>query len=75
MPVKNLSTRMQICGRGASCHGGHSAIEQSSYIGRTTLYSEYDGRTYYPKYAEDLVHSEVMLPKNAPLKYKEPCVL
>ena len=75
MTVKNLSTRMQICGRGTSCHGGHSAIEQSSYIGSTTLYSEYDGQTYYPKYSEDLVHSEVMLPKNAPLEYKDPYVL
>ena len=62
MAVKNLSTRAQICGRGAKCHGGHSAVEQSSYISRTTMYSEYDGQTYSPKYIEDLVHTEVMLP-------------
>ena len=37
--------------------------------------SEYDGQTYYPKYSEDLVHSEVLLPKNAPEEYKDPYVL
>lgn len=75
MAVKNLSTRAQICGRGAKCHGGHSAVEQSSYISRTTMYCEYDGRTYYPKYSEDLVYTEVMLPKNAPEDYKDPSKL
>lgn len=75
MAVKNLSTRAQICGRGAKCHGGHSAVEQSSYISRTTMYSEYDGQTYYPKYSEDLVHTEVMLPENAPAEYSDPAVL
>lgn len=75
MAVKNLSTRAQICGRGAKCHGGHSAVEQSSYISRTTMYSEYDGQTYYPKYSEDLVHTEVMLPENAPAEYSNPAVL
>ncbi|MBP5606921.1 MAG: MobA/MobL family protein [Lachnospiraceae bacterium] len=75
MTVKNLSTRAQICGRGAGCHGGHSAVEQASYISRTTMYCEYDGQTYYPKYSEDLVHGEVMLPDNAPEEYKDPAVL
>ncbi len=75
MAVKNLSTRAQICGRGAKCHGGHSAVEQSSYISRTTMYCDYDGRTYYPKYSEDLVYTEVVLPKNAPEDYKDPSKL
>ena len=75
MAVKNLSTRAQICGRDAKCHGGHSAVEQSSYISRTTMYSEYDGQSYYPKYSEDLVHTEVMLPENAPDGYSDPAVL
>jgi len=39
------------------------------------MYCEYDGRTYYPKYSEDLVHSEVILPENAPEEYKDPAVL
>jgi hypothetical protein len=71
MAVKNISTRTKICGRSAKCHGGHSAVEQSSYISRTTMYCEYDGQTYYPKYSEDLVHSEVMLPDNAPTEYQD----
>ena len=73
--VKNISTRVQICGRGVGCHGGHSAVEQSGYISREKMYSEYDGNTYYPKYSEDLVYTEVMLPENAPESYKDPAVL
>ncbi|MCR5511418.1 MAG: MobA/MobL family protein [Lachnospiraceae bacterium] len=63
---------MKICGRGAKCSGGHSAVEQSGYICREKMYSEYDGQTYYPKCHEDLVHSEVLLPENAPEEYKDP---
>nr|MBQ4454759.1 MobA/MobL family protein [Clostridia bacterium] len=66
---------MKICGRGARCSGGHSAVEQSGYICREKMYSEYDGQTYYPKYAEDLVHNEVLLPENAPEEYKDPAKL
>lgn len=75
MAVKNISTRAQICGRSVSCHGGHSAIEQASYISREKMYCEYDGQTYYPKYVEDLVHTEVMLPANAPAEYLDPKIL
>ncbi|MCR4705052.1 MAG: MobA/MobL family protein [Lachnospiraceae bacterium] len=75
MAVKNISTRAKICGRSAKCTGGHSAVEQSGYISRETMYSEYDGKTYYPKYSEDLVHCEVLLPENAPEEYKDPSVL
>ena len=75
MAIKNISTRAQICGRSAKCHGGHSAVEQSSYISREKMYNEYDGNTYYPKYSEDLVHTEVMLPENAPKEYEDASVL
>ena len=75
MPTKHLSTRAQICGRGEGCHGGHSAVEQSSYISREKMYCEYDGQTYYPKYSEDLVHCEVMLPSDAPGNFINPAVL
>lgn len=75
MTVKNISTRAKICGRSAKCKGGHSAVEQSSYISREKMYCEYDGQTYYPKYSEDLVHCEVLLPENAPEEYKDPYVL
>lgn len=75
MTVKNISTRAKICGRSAKCTGGHSAVEQASYISREKMYCEYDGQTYYPKYSEDLVHREVLLPENAPEEYKDPYVL
>ena len=75
MTVKNISTRAKICGRSAKCTGGHSAVEQASYISREKMYCEYDGQTYYPKYSEDLVHCEVLLPENAPEEYKDPYVL
>ena len=75
MTVKNISTRAKICGRSAKCTGGHSAVEQASYISREKMYCEYDGQTYYPKYSEDLVHCVVLLPENAPEKYKDPYVL
>ena len=75
MPTKHLSTRAAICGRGGGCHGGHSAVEQSSYIDREEMESEYDGKKYYPKYSEDLVHCEVMLPPNAPREFSDPAVL
>ncbi len=39
------------------------------------MYSEYDGNTYYPKYSEDLVDTTVLLPENAPERYKDPSVL
>ena len=75
MAIKNISTRAQICGRSSKCHGGHSAVEQSSYISREKMYNEYDGNTYYPKYSEDLVHTEIMLPENAPKEYENASVL
>jgi hypothetical protein len=75
MAVKNLSTRVGICGRSAGAKAGHCAVEQSSYIEREKIYCEYNGQTYYPKYSEDLVYAEVLLPKNAPQEYKDPSVL
>lgn len=39
------------------------------------MYNEYDGKTYYPKYSEDLVHTEVMLPENAPKEYEDASIL
>lgn len=50
-------------------------MEQSSYISREKMYCQYDGRTYYPKYSEDLVHTAVLLPANAPPEYADPSVL
>lgn len=75
MAVKSMSTRVEIVGRSAKSRGGSSAIDKSAYISRTTMYCEYDGKTYYPKYSEDLVHCEVLLPPQAPSGYQDPSVL
>lgn len=72
MATKTVSTRVAIVGKGGRCSGGNSAIEKAAYISRCMMYSEYDGQNHYPKYSEDLVHSEVMLPKNAPEEYANP---
>ena len=71
MATKGVSSRAGICGRG----GGGSAVDVAAYISRKKMYSEYDGVYHVPKYKEDLVHCEVMLPENAPAGYKDPEVL
>lgn len=50
-------------------------MEKASYISRSILVSEYDGQTYRPKYHEDLVHSEISLPQNAPKEYADRATL
>jgi len=44
-------------------------IESKQEVSGSVLVSEYDGQTYRPKYHEDLVHSEITLPPNAPKEY------
>ena len=69
---KFLSTRFSIVSRSK----GYSAVDKASYISREQLYSEYDGRTYIPtKPNEDLVHSEINLPDNAPREYSDRATL
>ena len=69
--VKQQSTRFSIVKRSK----GQSAVEKASYISRSVLHSDYDGVTYRPKYEEDIVHSEIMLPEDAPADYKDRSVL
>ena len=54
---------------------GQSAVEKASYISRSVLISEFDGQTYRPKYHEDLVHSEISLPENAPKEFADRATL
>ena len=69
--VKQQSTRFSIVKRSH----GQSAVEKASYISRSVLHSDYDGVTYKPKYEEDLVHAEIMMPEYAPADYKDRSVL
>ncbi len=69
--VKYASTRFGIVRRSK----GQSAVDHASYISRSVLVSEYDGKTYRPKYHEDLVHCEINLPENAPEEWKNRAAL
>ena len=69
--TKQASTRFSIVKRSK----GQSAVEKASYISRSILVSEYDGQVYRPKYHEDLVHSEISLPPNAPKEYADRATL
>ena len=69
--TKQASTRFSIVKRSK----GQSAVEKASYISRSILVNEFDGQTYRPKYHEDLVHSEISLPTNAPKEYADRATL
>lgn len=69
--TKQASTRFSIVKRSK----GQSAVEKASYISRSVLESQFDGQTYRPKYHEDLVHSEINLPTNAPKEYADRATL
>ena len=71
MRTKYASTRFGIVKRSK----GQSAVDAASYISRSVLVSEYDGKTYRPKYHEDLVHCEINLPENAPEEWLDRAVL
>lgn len=50
-------------------------MEKASYISRENLQSEYYGNTYNHTAREDLVHSEIMLPANAPKEHADRATL
>lgn len=71
-----MSTRFSIVTRGGNAKNScPSAIDAAGYISREELYCEYDGHTYKPDPKEDLVHSEINLPENAPEEYKDRATL
>ena len=73
---KWVSTRFSAVTRGGNKRCNiTSAIDAAGYISREELYSEYDGHTYKPDPKEDLVHSEIDLPENAPEEYKDRATL
>ena len=71
MRTKYASTRFSIVKRSK----GQSAVDAASYISRSVLVSEYDGKTYRPKYHEDLVLCEINLPEYAPEEWLDRAVL
>lgn len=71
MRTKYASIRFGIVKRSK----GQPAVDAASYISRSVLVSEYDGKTYRPKYHEDLVHCEINLPEHAPEEWLDRAVL
>lgn len=72
MPDKRMSTHFDIVRRADSRKNKpKSAVEAASYISRSVLEIERTGEKTYPKYHEDLVHSEILLPKQAPREYAD----
>lgn len=66
-----ISSRASIVQRSK----GQSAVEQSAYISRTSLYSDYYGMTYNRTAKEDLVGAGVLLPEHAPPEFADRAVL
>lgn len=66
-----ISSRASIVQRSK----GQSAVEQSAYISRTSLYSDYYGMTYNRTAKEDLVGAGVHLPEHAPSEFEDRAVL
>lgn len=66
-----ISSRVSVVQRSK----GQSAVEQSAYISRTSLYSDYCGMTYNRTGKEDLVSSGVLLPESAPPEFQDRAVL
>ena len=66
-----ISSRASIVQRSK----GQSAVEQSAYISRTSLYSDYYGMTYNRTAKEDLVGAGVLLPEHAPSEFEDRAVL
>lgn len=48
---------------------GRSIIRAAQYQSRERLYDEYYGRTYYDYSRSDILHTEILLPPNAPLEF------
>lgn len=66
-----ISSRASIVQRSK----GQSAVEQSAYISRTSLYRDYYGMTYNRTAKEDLVGAGVLLPEHAPPEFADRAVL
>lgn len=48
---------------------GHSAVAAAAYISGTKLYNEYDHRTRDYSNKKGVIHSEILLPQNAPSEF------
>lgn len=50
---------------------GGSIVKTASYILRENLHDEYQQKTHYYSHVKDLLHSEILLPENAPEEFHD----
>lgn len=50
---------------------GGSIVKTASYILRENLHDEYQQKTHYYSHIKDLLHSEILLPENAPEEFHD----
>lgn len=50
---------------------GRSPIRAVNYQSGERLYDDYYGRTYYKRNRSDILHTEILLPQNAPPEYSD----
>lgn len=48
---------------------GESVAKTASYILRANIYDTHSGETHYYSHVKDLLHSEILLPENAPQEF------
>lgn len=54
---------------------GHSAVAAAAYISGTKLFNEYDHRTRDYSNKKGVIHSEILLPQNAPSEFSDRATL
>jgi hypothetical protein len=69
MAIYHLSIKIFSRGKGAS------AVAKAAYRVAECIKSEYDGITKEKKKKKGVIHTEILLPENAPKEYAERSVL
>ncbi len=68
MPCPHYSIGIVSRGSGGT---SHSCIDSASYQSGEKIYSEYEGVWHSGKHTERIVHTEILLPSNAPEEYRD----
>ena len=72
MPCPHYSIGIISRGPGGT---SHSCTDSASYQSGEKIYSEYEGVWYSGKHVERIVHTNILLPPNAPKEYRDRSVL
>lgn len=68
MPCPHFSIGIVSRGSGGS---SHSCTDSASYQSGEKIYSEYEGVYHSGKHTERIVHTDILLPPNAPEEYRD----